>query len=136
MSALLDPRAYSTAIKAALTESLGPDRVFEYGQVPGADNTPGTLPYIFALISLERRFNPDVRLSAETEVVAWRLSVRSMGRTISETQWAMFRVAAALNEKSLPVGDDFTSPLQFESDQAPELDDGRYSGMSTFTFAH
>ncbi|GAA2008094.1 hypothetical protein [Nocardioides kribbensis] len=135
MSALFDSRPIVTAVKAALTVTLGADRVFEYGDVPGADNNPGSLPRIFALPSIERRFNPALRFSAETDVVAWRLSVRVVGSTVDEARWALFKVAAALNEQSLPVAETFTTPMQFESDQAPESDDGRYSAVATYTFA-
>jgi hypothetical protein len=48
----------------------------------------------------------------------------------------MFKVAVALNEKALTIGGDVTTPVQFESDQAPEWDDGRYSALALYTYVH
>lgn len=136
MTTLIDPRAYATAVKAALTATVGANRVYDYDDLPGSNGNAGDLPDIFVLVSIERRYNPNLNLAAMAGSTGWRVAVRSVGRTIDETRWAMFKVATALNEKRLTVAAKSTTPIQFESDQAPELDDGRFAALSLWTFAH
>lgn len=137
MSLGIDSRPHASAVKAAVTSSLAPSwTAYDYGKVPGSDGNSGTLPSIYALVSVERRFNSNLRLSAQASQTGWRITVRSAGRTIDETRWAMNRAAVALNEARLTVEGRATSPIQFEVEQSPELDGGRYSGLSSWTYAH
>lgn len=133
---LVDQRPHATAIKAAIKAQFGPNNVYEYGQVPGANGVAGTLPNIFAIISLERRSNTFLRLPARAGNAGWRLAVRTVGRTVDECRWAQLRVADALNEARLTVGDKPTTPLQYEAGDAPTFDDGRFSAVDYYTFAH
>lgn len=136
MSTVLDSRQYATAIKAAIKAQIGPNDVYEYGEVPGSTGVAGTLPNIFILVSLERRNNPNLRLTAQAGTTGWRISLRAVGRTVDEARWAMYRVAFALNEQRLTIAGTPSTPIQFESDSAPESDDGRFSGTAFYTFAH
>lgn len=140
MAVLLDSRAHASAVRTLVSDALGPWDAYYYGKVPGSDGNPGTLPHIFALVSVERRFNPNLRLSANATGVGWRISVRVVGRTVDEARWALMFVTAALNEARLSLltdsGPRSTTPIQFESEQPPALDDGRYSATSTWTYAH
>ena len=135
MTALLDSRPLTEAIRTAIEAQFGTWQVYDYGQVPGADGNAGTLPDIYALLSVERRGNPQVRASARTTRTGWRFTVRVVGRTVNEARWALAKVAAAVNENQLNVGTDTTTPIQFERDQAPELDEGRYTALSSWTLA-
>lgn len=135
MSVVLDPRLHMAAVKTAIKAQLGPNDVYDVGQVPGSNGNAGALPKIFVLVSLERRYNSELRLSAQASMTSWRIAVRSVGRTVDETLWAMFRVTTALNENRVTVDGNISSPIQFESDQAPVYDDGRYSGSAFFTFS-
>lgn len=137
MSVILDARPHAAAVRAAVTAALAPAwTAYDYGKVPGADGNPGVLPNIFCLVSIERRFNPNLHLSAQATSGGWRVSVRSLGRTADESRWAMARVTQALNEARVTVEGRVSSPIQFESDQNPVLDDTRYSGLSSWTYAH
>lgn len=141
MTVLLDARPHAEAATTAISTALAPWEVFDYGHVPGADGNEGDLPDIYALLTVERRANPNLRLSAQASRVGWRLTVRVVGTDVDETRWALRQVSAALNERRLPivVSDDETrptSPIQFESDQSPEPDDGRYAALSSWTYAH
>ena len=135
MSALVDARPVVEAIRTAIEAQLGGWQVYDYGQVPGADGNTGTLPNIYALLAVERRGNPQVRASARTTRTGWRFTVRVVGRTVNEARWALAKVAGAVNEAILVVGDEQTTPIQFERDQAPELDEGRYTALSSWTLA-
>lgn len=131
----LDERLHVAAIKAAIKAQFGPNNVYDYGTVPGADGNAGTLPNIFALVSLERRYNPNLTLAARASANGWRLSVRVVGRTMDEARWALLKVATALNEQRLTIDGRATTPLQYESPRPPELDDGRFSGLASYTYA-
>lgn len=133
---VLDSRAHATAVKAAIKAQLGPNNAYDYGTVPGADGNTGTLPNIFVLVSVERRYNPNLRLSAQAGTTGWRIGVRALGRTVDESRWALLKVATALNEARLTIDGTTTTPIQFESDQAPVLDEGRYSALSLWTYSH
>lgn len=135
MTALLDARPLTEAIRAAIQYFEDDLPVYDYGRVPGADGNAGTLPNIYALLSVERRGNPQIRASARTTRTGWRFTVRVVGRTTNEARWALAKVAGAVNEAVLVVGDEQTTPIQFERDQAPELDEGRHAALSSWTLA-
>lgn len=139
MSILLDSRKHAEALKAAIKLEIGKWQIYDYGKVPGADGNPGKLPDIYALLTVERRYNPLVR-STKAGSAGWRATVRVVGRTVDEARWASLAVTAALNESRLEIltdaGPRYTSSIQFESEQSPEPDDGRYSALSSWTYTH
>lgn len=133
---IIDARPHAAAVKAAVTAAMAPQwTAYDYGKVPGADGNPGSLPYIYAIVTLERRYNPNLRLSANASSGGWRATVRCVGRTADECRWAMNKAATALNETRLTVDGRTTTPIQFESEQNPEPDDGRLSALSVWTYA-
>ncbi len=136
MSVTIDAREHATALKAAISAQLGPHDVYDYDDVPGSNGNAGQLPPIYVVLSVERRYNPRLRVTARASTSGWRVSARGVGRTVDEARWALFQVATALNEVSLTVDGKPTSPIQFEADQAPALDDKRYSGLSLWTYSH
>lgn len=128
----LDVREHSAVIKA-LIEAQGKP-AYDYGDVPGAFGNPGVLPDIYNVVSVERRFNPPIRLSAETDIYLWRVVVQHVGRAVYEAQSAHADVTAALNEAVVTIDGVTYGPIQFELDQAPEPDDGRFTGRSQWTY--
>lgn len=141
MTALTDSRPLAEALRTTIEAQLGGWQVFDYGRVPGDVNNPDEvernlpMPEIFALLSLERRSNAQTRASARTSRTGWRFTIRVVGSTPNEARWALAKAAAAVNEVRLAVGDATTTPIQFERDQAPELDEGHFSALSSWTFA-
>lgn len=140
MSTLVDSRLHAAAVRDAVTDAFGEWTAYDYGKVPGADGNTGRLPSIYALVTVERRFGGNLRSTARAGNVGWRATVRVVGRTPDEARWALLRVAEALNEKRLHVltetGPKSTTPIQFESEQSPEKDDGRYSALVSYTYVH
>jgi hypothetical protein len=68
------------ALAALLRETdLGSD-VYDYGKVPGADGNEGTIPTVFAVLSIERRYVEPNKASG-TGRTGWRVSVRYVGTT-------------------------------------------------------
>lgn len=132
---LVDSRSHAEAVKAALVATVGA-KVYDYDEVPSMNGNPGVLPNIYVVVSVERRAGAPRRASASTGRTGWRVAARAVGRTVDETRWAMAKVAAALNEARLTIDGTETTPAQFEADQAPELDNGRYSGLALYTYVH
>lgn len=123
---MIDPRPHSAAIIAALTAR----GVAAFT----LDAVPDKLPPRFAVVHIARRFNAPVRSSAETDIVLWRATVSHVGSSVNETLWISMRVAEALNEATLTIAGDTYGPIQFELEQEPEPDDGRFSGRSQWTY--
>lgn len=142
----IDPRVHTAAVKAALNSTLGSvnpvpssgplGKALDYDEVPGANGKGGTLPHIYVVVSVERRAGAPLRGTATTGRTGWRISARCVGRTVDEALWAMFKVATALNEVRLTIDGLPTTPVQFEADQTPEWDSGRYSALARYTYVH
>lgn len=131
-----DFRPHATAIHAAIKAALPASvNVYDYSTVPGSNGNTGTLPTSYVVVAVERRYNPNLRSTAQAGSTGWRVSARCVSTTVTNVGLLMAAVSAALNEKRLIVGGLPTTPIQFESDQTPEYDSGRYSGYSLWTYA-
>lgn len=122
------------AILTALNAGLAPRAAYARGTVPGLSGAPGVEPPIYGVVDLERRDGDAPLRSARTTRRAWRVTLRGVGRTVSEAQWALARMSAAVEGVSLTVGSAQTSPLIFEAAEGVAPDDGRYSGSITYTY--
>ncbi len=131
----LDTRQHVRALRDALKVTLGATNVYEWGQVPGESGNAGSLPPMWALVSLQRVQNTDLRVSAEAGMTEWRVTVGVVGSTPDETRWLLYKTAIALNEESLSIGGATTSPLQHESERAATRDEGRYYSAVIYTYA-
>lgn len=135
-SVLVDARPHASALITAIGTALGPNDAYDLDDVPGENGNAGVLPDIYVVVYVERRNNPNLRSSAQAGSAGWRASLRSVGRTVDECRWAMNKVNVALNEVSLTIGGVRTTRIQFENDETPALDEGRYSALQRFTYAH
>lgn len=135
MSVLVDARPHGTAVRAAIAAALGTTHVYDHGKVPGAAGNEGTLPEIFVLVAIERRYSPVLR-SAHAGNAGWRVLTTALGRTVAESEWAQAKVDAALNEQRLAVAGTPTTRIQLESTTAPKFDDGRFAADAFYTYAH
>lgn len=133
---VLDSRAHAAAVKTAIKAQLGPNDAYDYDEIPGANGNDGDLPDIYVAVSLERRYNPNLRITAQAGATGWRIAVRAVGPTVDEVRWALLKVATALNEKRLTINGTPTTPIQFETDQAPERDEGVYTAVAFYTYSH
>jgi hypothetical protein len=132
----LDERLHATAVKAALDAALAPDvTAYEYGQVPGADGNVGTIPAIYVLLTVERRYLEPVHSPRLLTRTGWRLTVRPVGTTANEARWASLRATQALEGVSLSIGGWPTSVITHESSNPPELLDGKFEALSRFIYA-
>jgi hypothetical protein len=125
---VVDARPHVAAIKAAIKTHFGRWDAYDYGEVPSP------LPFIYALVSVDRRFIPARRTTAQAGRSSWRVTVRSVGRTADECRWAATKVAEALDEALLTVGGYGSTRLLHESSSDAEPDDGVFSALSSYTY--
>lgn len=133
----VDERAHAAALSAAVAANIGAWGVYGYGEVPGMNGNPGSIPEIYVLLQVERTFLPATRQSRLASRTGWRAVVRGVGSTPTEMRWAMNRIHLSLDSQRLTV-DGFTStPVAFESggeDDDPRTD-GRCSAFARYTYA-
>lgn len=132
---MTDARPHITAIKAAL-DAATTAGVYEYDEVPGANGNTGAEPSKYLVVSLERRFLAANRMTAQSGVTGWRVAVRAVADTVTNTELLLSQAATALNEQRLSVGGKSTEPIQFEVANAAQWDSPRYTAVATYTYAH
>lgn len=131
-----DLRPHATAIKAAIKAALPTSvNVYDYSTVPATNGNTGTLPASFVIVAIERRYNPNLRMSAQAGGSGWRVSARCVATTVTNAGLLLAAVATALDEVEIDIAGEMTTPVQFESDETPAYDDGRYAGLSIWTYA-
>lgn len=127
------------AAKALLAETPLDSDVYDYGKVSGEPGNGSKLPNAFALLSVERRYVLPNRQGG-TAVTGWRVSVRFVGTTAANARriggWVRdaFESTPGRGKRLTVLGVEST-PVTHESTTAVEPDDGRYSGLSQWTFA-
>ena len=123
--------AVMAALDAACTAA-----VYEYDEVPGSNHRAGTEPEQYLVVSVERRFNSQLRSVARTGRTGWRVAVRSTAKNIEDVERGLAQASAALNEQRLTVDAGTTTPVQFEAAEAASWDEPRYTAVATYTYAH
>lgn len=99
------------------------------------DDVPKTLPNIYALVSVERRFTASARATSQASRSSWRLSVRGVGRTIAECQWADKRITEAVEQHRALIGGKTSTLPRHETSNAPKPDDSRHSSLTHWTYS-
>lgn len=114
-------------IREHLEAPLGSWSAYDY------DDVPATLPPIYAQVTVSRRFGGEPRGCGRRPIVGWRLTTLAVGRTVDEARQARDWIHAALNEQRIAsLG---TSLIELESETAIQSDDGRYSGVTNWTYS-
>lgn len=127
------------AMKALLTASPLGDDVYAYGEVPGETGNDGVLPDAFVLLSLQRRY-VEPREAGRTTITGWRASVRYVDTTAVNARRVGGWVSTAFETRPgygrrITVNGVESTPITHESTTDVSPDDGRYSGLSHWTFA-
>lgn len=121
--------AQAAAVRAALEAPLGAWSAYDY------DDLPATLPNLYALVTVSRRFGVLARFCAgQPQARGWRLTTMGVGRTVDEARWVLDRVAEGIEGQALTVDGRTSTRVRFESQQPVEEDEGRYSGTITWTY--
>jgi hypothetical protein len=134
----IDAQLFFDAVKAAVVGEFGAN-VYEYGKAPGADGNPGVLPSKYLLLVVERRFVPPSRMSRTASRTGWRITGVGVGRySPTNARDALTALATALDGQLLTVNGVVTTPIEFESGQAPVKEGASewFSGFDAYTCAH
>jgi len=113
---------------AVLTALGTPTRNFAIGKVPDAR------PAYYNEVSVTRRYGGNRRGDATPTTTLYRVFVRSVGQSVTNAM-EMRRLAGLLENASLTVVGEVTTPLDFETSEPVGLDDGWYSGTLQLTYA-
>lgn len=92
-----------------------------------------TLPANYNEVTVERRFGGQARAVGSTTRRGWRITVRSVGIVIDNAR--EMRRLADVEGARLVVDGKTSTPIQFESADPIGEDDGRWSGLTTYTYA-
>ena len=138
---VLDARPHFTAAKArigAVHTQLGID-TYRFGEVPGTlgpngQLNPGERPAIYVLVQVERTYYPSAKQTHSTRST-WRISLRYVGATYSEAEWAGARISEAFESTTLNVAGFLSKPLAHDVSDPVAADDGMFSGFVAFTYA-
>lgn len=130
----IDEKAHATVLRALLLEPLN-QHVYSHGQIPGADGNEGSLPDIYVVLTVERRYAGAPRKSGSTTRSGWRVLVRGVGRTVNEARWALTQATEALEDVRIVIDDVASTRITFETSTPIAPDDGRQSGLVEWTYA-
>lgn len=119
----------SAAIRAALEVPLGKWSAYDY------DDVPTTLPNLYALTTVSKRAGAPIYFSGGKAVHGYRLTTLAVGRTIEEARWVRDHIAGAIEDRAFTIGGRVTTRVRLETEQPIEPDDGRYSGLTSWTYA-
>lgn len=109
-----------------------------YGAVSGAvkaldydDAAKATLEHV--QVALAPRFT-DVSRGGRQAQNPWRLTTRPVANTVSNAREIEKRVDAAVRGVRFTVGGVTSTPVWFETSDEIGSDDGKFSGLTTWTF--
>lgn len=93
------------------------------------------LPPNYNEVTVERRYGGQSRATGTTTRRGWRITARAVGITISNAREMRKRAATQLEGARVTVDGKTSTPIQFESADPIGEDDGRWSGLTTYTYA-
>lgn len=110
-------------------------RLTALGAVPyDYDDLPAKRPDWYTEVTVTRRFGGEQRGSGERDGRFYRATTRQVAKTVSNARNLRTK-SAALEDSTLTVGSETTTPIEFETAEVIGPDDGWYSGLETWTFA-
>jgi hypothetical protein len=120
---------HAEAIRSALEVPLGKWSAYDY------DDVPEVLPNLYALVTVSKRFGAPIGFAGGKPVNGYRLTTLAVGRTVEEARWIRDLVAGAIEDQKLTIDGLSTTRVRLETEQPIEPDDGRYSGLTAWTYA-
>lgn len=94
-----------------------------------------TLPAQYTEVTISRRFGAPNRNNGSTGRSGWRVTARTVAKTVSNAREMRKRARAGLEFARLTVDGAQSTPVQFESEDPIGDDDGLYSGLTTYVYA-
>jgi hypothetical protein len=122
---------HAAAVVAKLNAAL-PAQVRAYD----FDELPATRPANYIEVTVSRRFGGEQRSVASSTRGGWRVTTRSVSSvSVSNARKNAETVRAALESARLTVSSKKSTPVQFETADPIEPDDGWWSGLTAWTYA-
>lgn len=120
----------ATAVLAAINAQFTSARAYEL------DDVPAGRPADYIEVTISRRFGGALKMGGSMDITGYRVTVRAVSQTaVSNVRNSLEKSRAALEFKRLTVGDQTTTPIQFETEDPAAYDDGWFSGLLAFTYA-
>jgi hypothetical protein len=126
--------SHLAAVRAAL-DSAGA-APHDIGRVPGASGNPGQVPQWYTETSVVRRFGGNPRVDSRSSVQGYRITTRAVANSAANARNIRAKQHAALEDVALTVDGEQTTPIKFESADPIASDEGMFSGLTTWTYAH
>jgi hypothetical protein len=126
--------SHAAAIRTAL-DSAGAEP-YDTGKVPGSTGNAGQMPQWYTEASVTRRFGGNPRATATSGVDGYRILTRAVANSAANARNVRTKQHAALEGVVLTIDGQQTTPITFESADPIALDDGMFSGLTTWTYAH
>lgn len=126
---MLTETEHVAAIRDTLTDALGQWSAYDY------DDVPDKLPGLYALVTVTKRAGAPVYMCGGKAATGYRLTTLAVGRTVDEARWVRDIIAATFEDRITDVAGYETTRVRLESEQPIEPDDGRYSGLTSWTYA-
>lgn len=126
-----DETAHAAAVLAALNAAL-PASTVAYD----IDDVPTPRPSRYVEVTVSRRAGGNLRSAGSTSTAGWRVTTRTVDQfSVSNARKSAATVRGALEFARLVVGGKQSSPVQFETSDPIESDEGWFSGLTAWTYA-
>lgn len=106
--------------------------VYAPGKVPGADGNGGTPPQKWLQLTIERRYTETTHVGRTR--TAFRAYLRAVADTHDNAENILTRACGAIEDVQIAVDGETSTPVTHETTEAVKPDDGKHSGMASFTF--
>lgn len=131
---VMNAQDHFDAVVAAVAANAAPGDEFDVLEI---NEVPQDVPDLWATAHVSRRYTGEsTRIGSGVGVQGWRLDLKVTGRSPGACRWGLWQATKALEERSLTVAGQHTTPLEFETGNSPrEDDDGRYSADVAWTYS-
>ncbi|MFJ9387704.1 hypothetical protein ACIRON_02715 [Nocardioides sp. NPDC101246] len=131
----VDVNAAYAAVSAEIAPSLPTGvKVYRPGKVPGWNGNTGSLPQMWVQLTIERRYTETTHGVRARTRTAFRAYVRSVADTEHNADELTRCCTEVLEDALLTVDGDASTPVEHETSEAVRPDDGKFSGLTAFTF--
>lgn len=123
----VDENLVHAAVAAVLQPALPPGvSVYAHGK------EPSPLPQKWVLLTIERRYAETTHVGRTR--TAWRAYVRSVADTKHNASDLDTRCSEAIEDLLLTVDGETSTPVAHETSETVRPDDGKFSGLTAWTF--
>lgn len=124
-----DEEVHAAAVKAVLTTATAAP--YDLDDIKATATPPAS----YTEVTVSRRFGGDDRNAGPKSRTGWRITTRQVAITVSNAREMRKRTHTALEDVRLTVGGKSTSPVEFEGGEPIGEDDGKWSGLETWTYS-